>query len=517
MIATMFILPAAIGAFLLVNLLCACVALGIGFVAGGWFFTAHVANRNANKLAQKTSPRQSEEDRRAADRAAMAASRVTDLAHALAIDVGDHAAKMKVISDELTGIDRSAGNSNAAASSAIDKILAANTDLQQRLQVAEMQLAVQAAEIKAHDSLARTDSLTSMSNRRAFDDELRRRLSEWQRKGTPCALVLLDIDFFKMLNDTYGHQAGDEVLRQVAKVLSAQSRGMDLPCRYGGEEFGVILPATDAASACKVAERIRAAIEQSTTVYDGKQLKITCSLGVSDFIADNDIARLIRRADEALYASKKAGRNCGYWNTGVNHVPINTLEESLSAPPAAETDYTDGAAAVADSATPSNALVAPTRATFLQLLNRRITDSRCFGVPISVMYVKIEEYKVMKAKYSSLVVREMVDAAARAFRKVLREMDVLTKLENGEFVILLPGSTQPEVMHVVKRMRAAAACCMLPMVDGQLQIHFQHGIAELNSIESAEELLARAGSHGCRNRATNESLTGVDGTPTICI
>lgn len=216
----MFILPAAIGAFLLVNLLCACVALGIGFVAGGWFFTAHVANRNANKLAQKTSPRQSEEDRRAADRAAMAASRVTDLAHAVAIDVGDHAAKMKVISDELTGIDRSAGNSNAAASSAIDKILAANTDLQQRLQVAEMQLAVQAAEIKAHDSLARTDSLTSMSNRRAFDDELKRRLSEWQRKGTPCALVLLDIDFFKMLNDTYGHQAGDEVLRQVAKVLA---------------------------------------------------------------------------------------------------------------------------------------------------------------------------------------------------------------------------------------------------------------------------------------------------------
>ena len=84
-------------------------------------------------------------------------------------------------------------------------------------------------------------------------------------KGTPCTLVLMDIDFFKKFNDTHGHQVGDEVLRQVAKVLAKQSREMDLPCRYGGEEFAAILPATDAINACKVAERIRAAIEASTT------------------------------------------------------------------------------------------------------------------------------------------------------------------------------------------------------------------------------------------------------------
>ena len=147
----------------------------------------------------------------------------------------------------------------------MDQMLAANTELQQRLEQAEKQLAAQAAEIKAHESEARTDSLTGLSNRRAFDDELKRRLSEWQRKGTPCTLVLLDIDFFKKFNDTHGHQVGDEVLRQVAKVLAAQSREMDVPCRYGGEEFAVILPATDALKACIVAERIRAAVEASTT------------------------------------------------------------------------------------------------------------------------------------------------------------------------------------------------------------------------------------------------------------
>src|SRR4029079_9463224 len=126
------------------------------------------------------------------------------------------------------GIDRDSAGANAAVFTAMDQMLAANTELQQRLEQAEKQLAAQAQEIKAHESEARTDSLTSLSNRRAFDDELKRRLSEWQRKGTPCTLVLLDIDHFKKFNDTHGHQVGDEVLRQVAKVLIAQCREMDM-------------------------------------------------------------------------------------------------------------------------------------------------------------------------------------------------------------------------------------------------------------------------------------------------
>ena len=195
----------------------------------------------------------------------MAASRVADLAKNVASDVGDHAAKMKAISADLAGIDRKSDGANAAVFTAMDQMIAANTQLQQRLEQAEKQLAVQAVEIKTHESEARTDSLTGLSNRRAFDDELKRRLGEWQRKGTPCTLVLMDIDFFKKFNDTHGHQVGDEVLRQVAKVLAKQSREMDVPCRYGGEEFAAILPATDAVNACKVAERIRAAIEASTT------------------------------------------------------------------------------------------------------------------------------------------------------------------------------------------------------------------------------------------------------------
>src|SRR6478609_1775788 len=327
--STMFLLPAAIGTFLVVNLVCACVALGIGFAAGVWFFGAKMVKPATPPPAKKPPAKPAVDPKRAAERAAMAVSRVADLAQNVATDVGDHAAKMKAISADLAGIDRDSEGAHAAVFVAMDQMIAANTELQQRLELAEKQLAAQAVEIKAHESEARTDSLTGLSNRRAFDDELKRRLNEWQRKQTPCTLVLMDIDFFKKFNDTHGHQVGDEVLRQVAKVLTAQSREMDLPCRYGGEEFGVILPGTDAVNACRVAERIRAAIEASVTVCEGKTLKVTCSLGVASFTANDNVAGLIRRADDSLYVSKKAGRNCGHWNTGTKHVPIATPEDGV--------------------------------------------------------------------------------------------------------------------------------------------------------------------------------------------
>jgi diguanylate cyclase len=481
------------GSFLVVNLLCACIALGIGFAAGIWFVgakTGKPADEDAGK--KKLAAKQAEIAKQAAERAAMAASQVADLAHAVASDVGDHAAKMKAISAELAGIDRQSAGANAAVFSAMDQMLAANSELQQRLEKAEQQLAVQAAEIKAHESDARTDSLTKLNNRRAFDDELKRRLSEWQRKGTPCTLVLLDIDFFKKFNDTHGHQVGDEVLRQVAKVLAAQSRDMDMLCRYGGEEFAVVLPATAAAQACIVAERIRAAVEASTTVCSGKSLKVTCSLGVSDFAPDDDVARLIRRADDSLYVSKKAGRNCGHWNTGSKHVPITAPEEGEA--PSTESAQIDAEeeATAAETALHADPPGAPTGATFIQMLKRRVTESHRFGIPISVMNVKVEEYDIISRKYGGAIARQMVDAVAPAFQKVLREMDVMSKLENGEFVIMLPGSTRHEVSHVVKRMRAASTNCVLPLVDRQLQIRFAHGVAELKPNETAQELLARA-------------------------
>jgi diguanylate cyclase len=269
----------------------------------------------------------------------------------------------------------------------------------------------------------------------------------------------------------------------VAKVLTKQSREMDIPCRYGGEEFATILPVTDAVSACKVAERIRAAIEASTTTCEGKTLKVTCSLGVSTFLADDDVPRLIRRADDALYTSKKAGRNCGHWHTGEAQVPITEANN---------VQVVESPALPQPGPAPPAEQVAQSGATFIQLLKRRVTESHRFGVPLSILYLKIEDFDIISRKYGSPIARQMADTAMPALEKTLREMDVLAKLENGEFIAMLPGSTQTEANRVAQRMCSAAASCLLPFVDRALQIRLEHSIAELRPAEAAQELIARA-------------------------
>jgi diguanylate cyclase len=485
----MLLLPAAVGTFLLVNLLCACIALALGFAAGVWFFGAKMARPAAPQPAKKPA-KVGEDPKLLAERNALAAGRLVDLAQNVASDVGDHAAKMKAISADLAGIDRESDGANAAVFSAMDQIIAANAVLQQRLEEAEKQLAAQAAEIKTHESEARTDSLTGLSNRRAFDDELKRRLNEWERKNTPCGLVLLDIDFFKKFNDTHGHQVGDEVLRSVAKVLAKQSREMDIPCRYGGEEFAVILPATDAISACKVAERIRAAVEASVTNCGGKSLKVTCSLGISQFRPQDDVARLIRRADDALYTSKKAGRNCGHWHTGTDHLPITEAEAKKAAEASIAANGATASGAPTSPASTEDPL--PQGTTFVQMLKRRVTESHRFGVPLSVLYLRIEEFEIVARQYGNAIARQMVEAAVPAIEKTLREMDVLTRLENGELVIMLPGSSHSEANRVARRMCSSTSTRIFPVVDRALQIQLQFAAAELKPAETAHELIARA-------------------------
>jgi diguanylate cyclase (GGDEF)-like protein len=153
--------------------------------------------------------------------------------------------------------------------------------------------------------LAETDGLTGLANRRTFETTLERELSRSARSGEPVTLVMVDVDHFKKLNDTYGHQAGDEVLERVAAVLASACRDFDTAARYGGEEFAVILPACSSSESLVVAERLRESIAAIETVT-----AVTASAGVATFPAHGaDPEGLIKAADEALYESKRAGRN----------------------------------------------------------------------------------------------------------------------------------------------------------------------------------------------------------------
>ena len=169
----------------------------------------------------------------------------------------------------------------------------------------EYQLSLEEANAKLR-ALAATDGLTGIRNRAAFNDRLTEEYDRAARFGRPLSLLLMDVDHFKMFNDSFGHPAGDDVLKTVARTLVTTARITDFVARYGGEEFVIILPDTDIAGAMVVAERCRRAI----AAVSWRERAVTVSVGVSTRTGDTaEAADLVKQADEALYRSKAAGRN----------------------------------------------------------------------------------------------------------------------------------------------------------------------------------------------------------------
>jgi diguanylate cyclase (GGDEF)-like protein len=156
-----------------------------------------------------------------------------------------------------------------------------------------------------------TDHLTALKTRGYFEQQLELEIKRSERKGEGFCLLMLDIDRFKPLNDTYGHHVGDKVLRRVAAVLTQDMREVDTVARYGGEEFVIILPDTTEDEAYSVAQRIRAAVESEPFVIEGKATEqITISIGLAVFGKDATTGKqLVQRADAALYVAKGQGRN----------------------------------------------------------------------------------------------------------------------------------------------------------------------------------------------------------------
>ena len=157
---------------------------------------------------------------------------------------------------------------------------------------------------------ARTDELTGASNRRHFFDVASALTDVARRYGQPLSLILFDLDHFKLINDRFGHQAGDEALRHVSRIAAGEVRAADLFARYGGEEFVALLPETGAEEAADLAERIRAAIERQALEWGTQRVPLTVSIGVAAMTNTADsLEDLIRNADKAMYAAKAAGRN----------------------------------------------------------------------------------------------------------------------------------------------------------------------------------------------------------------
>lgn len=157
--------------------------------------------------------------------------------------------------------------------------------------------------------IASTDALTGLLNRRHFAEIAEREIARSRRSGHPLTLAMGDIDFFKRINDNYGHAAGDHTLQAVARLLQDGLRDYDSVARWGGEEFVVLLPDTDVAQAGAVIERLRETIADSDLSFAGMPIPVTMTLGIAQFAADENWHAVVARADDALYRGKSGGRN----------------------------------------------------------------------------------------------------------------------------------------------------------------------------------------------------------------
>ncbi|MEX2118350.1 MAG: GGDEF domain-containing protein [Pirellulales bacterium] len=274
----------------------------VASLIAGFYIGRHTSHAEKEKLGQQ--------DRRAALTA------LVDLlssVQALTTDVDSRNTEMREVHRHVGDI-KASGELEQVRQVLLGQVIAvleSNQKLEEDLGFARCRMEEQAEELDRTRREAHTDSLSGVANRKAFDDKLQLLLGYHKREGEPFVLILADMDHFKWINDTYGHQAGDRVLQQLGSLLKSVVRQGDFVGRYGGDEFAALLPKTSLDTGLKVAQRLHLAATRTNfgVATSSEQTAITVSLGVSSARPGDTPESIIERADEGLYASKKGGRN----------------------------------------------------------------------------------------------------------------------------------------------------------------------------------------------------------------
>ena len=309
-----------------------------GFVCG-WAaqLAHHDETARGRSSADSGSPQSLESENEATrERLAEVSERLRAYALSMAADVDAHQSRVQAVNDSLH--ENEDAVSPDAIFAAVNGMIEANEAMQRQLQSAQDQLQTQAIQIETAEQQAQTDALTRLANRRAFDEHFAKQHS--LGAGEAGTVALLDVDHFKKFNDVYGHRAGDEVLRSVAGVLKSRLHPHGMVARYGGEEFAVVLDGLPASEASELVEAARVAIGERVIQFEGKQLRVTACSGLADMQPSETMESWLQRADDGLYRSKEAGRDCGHWMDGDVPVPItrSSPREAVTEQPVVSTD-----------------------------------------------------------------------------------------------------------------------------------------------------------------------------------
>ena len=389
---------------------------------------------------------------------------------------------------------------------AVVNLVDANEQLQLQLDCTELKLQAQARQIESQAIEARTDVLTLIANRRAFDDELRRCLEEFTEHGQPASLLLLDVDHFKRFNDSHGHPAGDDALRMVAKILRQNIPAGNLVARYGGEEFAAIFAHSTLPRAQPAAERARLAVAGALVRVAGQERRVTASGGIAELLPGDDAHELLRRADEALYGAKQSGRNCLFTHDGCSvqcfrgsgvgdnrhHHPDGGAGDGGDDFGQVD-DWLTVSADASDRNGEDPVAKMPGREVFLEGVERHLDLLRQKRIaPLSLILLQVDHFDRFATGMEESAADVALRVAAQIVKATMRDIDLVSRLDDDILTMLLPGVKRADAARAAERMRRQGQKCKLPKTAKRDGFTFSLGVVEATAKDDVRLVLLRA-------------------------
>lgn len=437
-----------------------------------------------------------------------ALGRIQTLADDFGAEAIDHVEQVKAVARTLNdAAEADIGQLHQALLEGMSQIVTANSRLQTQLSDVESKLEEQSLELETQMIEARLDMLTTVPNRRAFDEELSRRLAEWRRRPAPLSIMLIDLDHFRKINDRRGRAVGDAVLRDTARVLQAVLREMDFLARFGGEEFAVILPSTSLRDARRAAQRAIEAVAKHGFEYDHEPVTVTVSLGLAEAAPGDDVETLLRRADDAVYLSKAAGRNCGHFHSGEDFLSLDsprlTVHESHEAEQAGRGPLAAAEGRVRHDAASEHVdglTQLPSPGAFSQELRRRVQRCRAENRKAALVLVDVDRLEETNEHGGRAAGDALLRRTADAVRGACGEADFAARYHKGQFALVLDETSLAAAVGTAERLRGelSAAGCTVSC-----------GVAEVRQGDRSVAVAMRAGTALAAAKSSGRDCTFV--------